>query len=241
MNDMPGGNRETARQLIPAGETLPATRDPYGQLALYYGENVDREPDQFRATLLEYFRILYKHKWLIIGVAIVFSVISAVRTLMEIPLFTSTVRVQIDSPPRIVEGGNIDSDTQDYQFMTTQYQLLESRTMAERVASMLKLGNDVDFLKPRGFSIGDAVIGMLSRAEPPSKKAASSGKAVDEVALQRWAAGVILGNRTVQPVPNSRLVDVSYSDPNPARAQRIANAYADAFIASNIDKRFQAN
>ena len=33
----------------------------------------------------------------------------------------------------------------------------------------------------------------------------------------------------------------SYSDPVPARAQRIANAYADAFVASNQDKRFQAN
>ena len=33
----------------------------------------------------------------------------------------------------------------------------------------------------------------------------------------------------------------SYSDPSPQRAQRIANAYADAFLASNLDKRFQAN
>ena len=32
-----------------------------------------------------------------------------------------------------------------------------------------------------------------------------------------------------------------YSDPDPARAQRIANAYADAYVASNLDKRFQAN
>ncbi len=45
----------------------------------------------------------------------------------------------------------------------------------------------------------------------------------------------------MRPVPGSRLVDVTYSDPAPARAQRIANAYADAFIASNIDKRFEAN
>ena len=43
----------------------------------------------------------------------------------------------------------------------------------------------------------------------------------------------------MQPVPNSRLFDVNYSDPDPARAQRIANAYADAFVAASIDKRFQ--
>ena len=45
----------------------------------------------------------------------------------------------------------------------------------------------------------------------------------------------------MRPVPNSRLIDVSYTDPDPVRAQRIANAYSDAFIATNIDKRFQAN
>lgn len=55
------------------------------------------------------------------------------------------------------------------------------------------------------------------------------------------AAGIVLGNVQVSPVPGSRLVDVSYSDTDPARAQRIANAYADAFIASNLDKRFEAN
>ena len=34
---------------------------------------------------------------------------------------------------------------------------------------------------------------------------------------------------------------MSYSDPAPARAQKIATALADAFIASNLDKRFEAN
>ena len=58
---------------------------------------------------------------------------------------------------------------------------------------------------------------------------------------QEAAAGVVMGNRAVHPVIGSRLVDISYSDPNPVRAQQIAEAYADAFIASNLDKRFEAN
>lgn len=39
----------------------------------------------------------------------------------------------------------------------------------------------------------------------------------------------------------SRLVDISYWDADRVRAQRVATALADAFIASNLDKRFQAN
>ena len=59
--------------------------------------------------------------------------------------------------------------------------------------------------------------------------------------MEAEAAAVILDNRAVRPVAGSRLVDVEYSDPVPARAQKIANAYADAFVASTLDKRFQAN
>ena len=52
---------------------------------------------------------------------------------------------------------------------------------------------------------------------------------------------MIAGNIVVRPVAGSRLVDISYSDPDPARAQRIVTAFANAFIASNLDKRFEAN
>jgi uncharacterized protein involved in exopolysaccharide biosynthesis len=36
-------------------------------------------------------------------------------------------------------------------------------------------------------------------------------------------------------------VKLSFSDPGQQRAQRIANAYADSYVASNLDKRFEAN
>ena len=52
-------------------------------------------------NLLEYWRILYKRKWLILGIAAAFVVLGAVRTLMQTPVYTSTVRLQIDPP---VEG-----------------------------------------------------------------------------------------------------------------------------------------
>src|SRR5262249_52715629 len=117
----------------------------------------------------------------------------------------------------------------------TQIQLFEGRAMASRVESALKLGDDSDFLKPRGFSIVGAIEGLIGQGSP------SSAELSDEAASHDRAIGVILGNRAVNSVPNSRLIDVGYTDTDPNRAQRIANAYADAFIAATIDKRFQAN
>src|SRR5262245_29174664 len=220
--------------LVPTGANTPAVRDPYGPLGYPMGVGeAPAEPTTLR-LLLECWRILNKRKWLIIGVAATFLIIGAVRTLMQTPLYTAGVRLQIDSSvAKVVTSGDVTPERYSYDYLPTQYQLLRSRTIAERVASALKLGRDEDFFKPRSFSLLRWVSGLFASA-PSSKKS-------DEKVLEKIAAGMIVGNIAVQPVTGSRLVDVYYSDPVPARAQRIANAYAEAFIDSNLDKRFQAN
>jgi capsular exopolysaccharide synthesis family protein len=107
--------------------------------------------------------------------------------------------------------------------------------MAERVASALKLGEDASFFQPREFSILGFLKGLLFSSRPAAKNISK------KVNYQAAAAGVVLANRAVHPVIGSRLVDISYSDPDPARAQSIAEAFGDAFITSNLDKRFEAN
>ena len=231
----PSDNKGSGRSLIPAAQSAPALRDPYGPLIGYPASLAESSEPGALHLLLDCWRILNKRKWLIVSIAAAFLVIGAVRTLMQTPLYTATVRLQIDrNVAQIVESGNITPvEDSDSQFMRTQHELLQGRTMAERVASALKLGKDADFFAPREFSVLGAIQGFFSPSSEINNR--------DETALERAAAGIMLGNQKVQPVTGSRLVDVSYSDPVPARAQRIANAYADAFVASNLDKRFQAN
>jgi polysaccharide biosynthesis transport protein len=216
------------------GRTVPATRDGYGPLGAYTG-GAGEAPVDSGLELLEYWRILNRRKWLIAGIAAAFLVFGSVRTLMTTPLYTATVRLQIDrNVAKVVSGGEVTPlEGGDSEFLRTQYALLQSRAMAERVASALNLGEDTDLFKPTGFSLLGTLRGLLQAAPATT----SSDRAVQE----RGAAGIVLARRTVTPVAGSRLVDVSYSDPSPARAQRIAAAYAEAFISSNLDKRFEAN
>src|SRR5262249_32727237 len=212
MNSVPERNQGNGRHLVPLGETVPALRDPYGRLSLY-GTSLGDESEPSGLNVREYLRILNKRKWLIIAIATAFVVISGVRTLMETPLFVSSVRIQIEREAKLVERGEIEPQYSDFEFMQTQQQLLEGRAMAERVVSTLKLGSSADFFKPRGFSLVGWVKGVMGLA--PS----SSGGPVDETAAEDWAVGIVLGNRAVSPVPNSRLIDVSFTDPDPGRAQ----------------------
>jgi succinoglycan biosynthesis transport protein ExoP len=229
-------SRPTAGRLIPAAQAMPVPHSPYGQ-ASAYGGSAPEFSGTFNLDLQEYFRILVRRKWLILSIAGAFLALGIVRTLVTTPLYTAAVRLQIDrNVAKIVEGGNVTPvEGSDFEFLRTQYELLQSRTIAERVASALKLGEDPAFLKPKEFSIMGALMSVFRSNGPPSSIQR------DKKAREHVATGIVLANRGVRPVAGSRLVDLIYTDAVPSRAQRIATAYADAFIAANLDKRFQAN
>jgi polysaccharide biosynthesis transport protein len=219
-------------RLVPVNTSLPATRNPYLPPGGYNGPAA--ATSQF-GEFLEYWRIIKKRKWLILGVISVVAALGILWTLLQTPLYTSTVRIQIErNSAKIVEGGNVSpvETTADHDFLKTQYELLLSRTMAERVVSALKLGSEPDFLKPRTFPVVSKIAAYIF----PNAETTT-----DKRSLDRRASTVVIDNRQVRPVSGSRLVDVTCSDPSPVRSQNLANAYADAFIASTIDKRFEAN
>ena len=90
-------NREPeGGQLVLAAQSLPARADPYGMLAGYPATGAETPGHSYLDIILEIWRIVYKRKWLIVSIAAAIFAIGAVRTLMEVPLYTATVRLQID-------------------------------------------------------------------------------------------------------------------------------------------------
>ena len=122
---------------MPQASAVPAPREPYGELGSPMGRTRYDGDAGIGADLREYLRILYKRKWLDRQHrrAAVLT-LGAVRTLMKTPLYTATVRLQIDrNVAKIVESGNVTPvEGTDFEFLKTQYELLQSRSMAERVA-----------------------------------------------------------------------------------------------------------
>src|SRR5260370_22900553 len=149
--------------LVPFSQQALLGRDPYS-IAVPYGVDTTADaPPVFGLSLHEYLRILIKRKWLILSILGVAVVIGTLTTLMKTPLYTSTVRMQIDpNTAKIVQSGDVTpSEGANADFMRTQFQLVNGRTMAERVASALKLGEDQDFFRPRNFSITHAIFKII--------------------------------------------------------------------------------
>lgn len=133
--------RSTPGRLVPAARSYPALREPNPQVSGGYSAGAVAS---FAPTLREYWRILNKHKWVVLSVVAAVVALGIVSTLMMTPLYVASVRLQIDrNAAKIVEGGNITPiEGYDFEFMRTQYELMQSRTLAERVASALKLGDE---------------------------------------------------------------------------------------------------
>ncbi|MBJ7532843.1 polysaccharide biosynthesis tyrosine autokinase [Rhodomicrobium vannielii ATCC 17100] len=223
------------RALVPSQSAAIAQLkgDNYGPQG--YGQPPGEEETDLAVVLRQYLYMVLKRKWLILGTALVFTVLGSVFTLLKTPLYSASVRIQIErEPAKILEGGTTSpTEAGTTDFLRTQYELIKSRAMAERVVSMQRLYDDEGFFKPRDVS----ALGLLGAALFSSSKK----ELPLPTARQGWAVGIVLSNVAVLPVANSRLVDVRYSDPSAVRAQQIANGYADAYIASNLDKRFEAN
>ncbi|MGH1420083.1 MAG: GumC family protein [Hyphomicrobiaceae bacterium] len=223
------------RQLIAVANTTAVSGNDHGVLQSRYVSSQNSSREEFARTLQFYTRLVGKHKSVIFATAGAIFALGLIHALMQTPLYTAHVRIQIDrEAQKVVEGGGTAPIEQGgREFLRTQYELLKSRAMAERIVSALQLQKDETFLQSRQNSASDVVRNWL--AAKPKKDRQS------EVELQAAAVGRVVEGMVVIPVAGSRLVDLAFTDSSPARAQMIANAYADAYVAANLDKRFQAN
>ncbi len=190
--------------------------------------------------LLAYWRILVKRRWLVLSVVGACMALALVVTLMTTPIYRATTVIKIDNvAQQVVQTGEPGMPLgSDRDFLTTQIGLISSRSLAERVADDLRLdGEAIAKLRPPSWF---ARLKGTLRPEPATEapKAADAKVAARELAA---GAGLVQRGLLVEPQRGSRLVNISFDSPNPQFSARVANALADGYIASEIDRVFGAS
>ena len=184
--------------------------------------------------ITQYMRIVLRWKWVILGSIVAALIAGTIITLLTTPLYTATASIEISrESDRVTKLEGVQSETasQDLEFYQTQYGLLKSRSLAERVAKNLKLVDDPKFYDafgttaPGAIDAGGGVTRMAARDADKRLKAAAS---------------MLLANIDIAPVRASRLVAISFTSPDPALSARVANAWGTDFIKSNLERRFDA-
>jgi succinoglycan biosynthesis transport protein ExoP len=161
--------------------------------------------------------------------------IGLIITLLMTPQYTaiSTIEIARESDKVVdLRGAQQESSDSDQEFYSTQYGLLKSRSLAERIAAQLQLVDD-----PAFFAMFDV------NTDGPLFQAGRAGRlgAGGRPERLRIAGGLLLDNIDVAPVRSSRLVELSFTSPDPALSQKVANAWSTNFIEATLQRRYQAN
>ena len=195
------------------------------------------EGRDFRAEFFKYLSLVIKHRWVVLGACGAAIAIGVALTYTSTPMYRASATIQIDqSAAKVVKIEGADSPVEggdDTRFYQTQYDLLKSSSLAQRVAANLDLANATSFLQPKSSSPWAQ---LWQAVFPP--RAAEVGDFERNKAI---AAGMVQGGLSVTPLPNSRLVRISFQSSDPEWASKVANGVADSFISANLDRRFGAS
>lgn len=259
--------RKMAPDTVPAAlarkhQTELALLQPY-VLQTALDRRAEEEDDATVLTLSDLVGIVLKHKWTLLLVVLVSTGIAGINTFLLRPTYRATTVLQIDrAPARIVDFNRGDLDQEqaaidDFVGLRTQYELLRSRSLAERVIEELQLDRAKPAsLAPRAAGAGPKV------EEAGAKAAAASAPAPDgyigriisgyrklstpaitdsEVLGREAVVGAFLGALAVDPVPNSRLVRLSVDNADPVLAAKIANTTAQTFVSLGQERRVDSS
>lgn len=215
------GDEQALRHRTSGGRMLPGGPSHEG-ISTKSGE-----PPIIDLALL--WRLALKRKFLIIGCFFGVIVAGAAITLLMTPIYTAKTTLQIDrEAARVFNSEEVtpsESLIQGEEFFQTQYGLLRSRSLAERV------------IENEGLASSNASLQAIGIPAPDAE-----GSAAQQAAERRDAAlEQLQENLSVSPIRGSRLVAVGYNHPDPVVAARIANAFAENFIQSNLDRKFESS
>lgn len=179
-------------------------------------------------NIREYWRIVFRRRWLILPFFMATVIVTGIITLRQTRVYDATCTIIIDlAAPKYLDKEAMQDvlDTSPggvyftREYYETQYKVLVSRAVAERVVAQLQLASNERFLG-------------LDRVEPGQR-----------AKLRESASplGMVQAGLRVEPVKDSRIVRIRFEHTDPEMAALVANAVADAYIAENLSVKVSAS
>lgn len=170
--------------------------------------------------LSHYWNVIQKRWKVAASILIVVVAGTFLSSYFQKPEYRSHITLQIerDNPNQLTIEDLFGIEASEQEFLQTQYVLLKSRGLAQRVIDEQNLLSDVDFYPP-----------------------GIAGKTPDEVmAIRDGMSNALIANVTVEPVRATSLVTVAYIAPTPRLARKVAEGWGLAFINQNVKKKLDS-
>ncbi len=212
--------------------------------------------------LLDYWKAIRKRLWLVAGIAVLVTTLTAIYMARKPNIFSATARIQVDNeqinPDLVTPDRQRPFSNPDPSYFNTQLQLLDSEALLRQVVKKHSLDTNKEFLAAVNENTGmlRSVLRTIGLASDPKKNqptedfAASANSSLissDEIAEAVRLApyvDVIRKNMSVEPVRESRatmkdtrLIEISYRHTNAQLAAFIVNSIGETFVTTNQNKR----
>ena len=195
----------------------------------------------------DYWLVVRKHQWKILACLVSAVIVSGIIVFTTTPIYVARATLMIErKAPQVVKIQQVIGETDEADessFYESQYQVLQSRSLAAAVIKAQKLDKDAAFLKQSesGFSLGQLLSmpiawlqSLLPQQAPISQPSSIAG--IDSAIINSYSGMV-----SIEPVKRSRIVRIAISSPNPELAARVANAHVDGYIQHGFKLKSQAN
>ncbi|MDD9156046.1 polysaccharide biosynthesis tyrosine autokinase [Aliivibrio sp. S4TY2] len=198
-----------------------------------------------------YYFHLIKKRWGSISLFTLLCTAIAVLIALSItPMYRATATLLIESSQQraisIEEVVGIDTSAKEYYL--TQFEILKSNQVAQRVIEKLKL-NQVEEFNPSlavtqpGF-IDNIKNELLSHPLIEAHFAKDTSGELDfldkQEAINRVVLKTFKSRLTISPIRKTQLVNISFESQDPKLAAKIANAVGLAFIENNLESKLIA-
>ncbi|MEE4207783.1 MAG: polysaccharide biosynthesis tyrosine autokinase [Parvularcula sp.] len=187
------------------------------------------QPRQQVISLATVRGVLWRQRWLFAGVLLAALTIGLVVTLLSVPMYQATAKVSVEPYGAfILEGQDVDqgiSSNQVGDYLATQVELIESRSLAEVVVEELDLAERYDLL---GSDIDERRSPNMSDDQWTESK-------------KQMVASRLVGGVDATVPSESWVIPITFRSDNPVLAAEMANAYANAFMASDSRGSIEGN
>jgi succinoglycan biosynthesis transport protein ExoP len=172
-------------------------------------------------TLSTFWHIMMKRAWTIATVALIVVALTTVYSYRMVPIYRAMATVEVEPDyPQLQSINDLyrQAPADDYAFLATQIQVLQSDNMAWQTIEQLGLDRNQGSTAPKGA------------AQASAAQAAAARKAA--------LIGDLRGGLDVKPLKDSRIVEVSYESSDPELAARIVNTLVSNYIEFSFRARY---
>lgn len=187
--------------------------------------------------LLAFWRVIRKRRWTILsGFFVLFALVLG-GTLNQMPMYRAKALIEIEKEnPSLVSPQELfQLDEVSDAYLETQYKVLTSDDLADRVIAQLGLTQVAEF-HPRPH------LWPWSKTVSASSQTSSDGAPLPKPnpVIEENVRARFLERLDIKPIRRSRAVEIDFDSEDPNLAARVVNALADTYIQKDMESRWDA-